>query len=73
MTEITSANDNTKWRIKGKYYGEPLVNIPASYLIWASENLTYLQLEFKMYIRTNMEVLKTQAALEKAQKKSERR
>lgn len=68
-----SATDNTKWRMRGKYYGEPLVNIPASYLLWAFENLTYLQPEFKMYIHTNTEVLKTQAAREKAQKKSERR
>lgn len=41
----------------GKYKGEKLANVPASYLLWLySEG--YCQRELKKYIEDNMDVLK---------------
>ena len=41
----------------GKYKGEKMCNVPASYLLWLWENHKCCQL-VKMYIEENMDVLK---------------
>lgn len=45
----------------GKHKGTKLANIPASYLIWAYDNLT-LRDDLKAYISENMDALKQEAA-----------
>jgi uncharacterized protein (DUF3820 family) len=51
-------NDNSimPW---GKYQGEKMVNVPASYLIWLHEN-NKCSGEVKTYIIENLDVLKQQ-------------
>jgi len=48
----------------GKYKGDPIGTVPASYLLWLyEENKCYG--EVKQYIRENMDVIKGQIAYEK--------
>lgn len=42
----------------GKFKGLKLGNVPASYLLWAHENILTLRLDLRMYIEENMDVLK---------------
>jgi len=44
----------------GKFQGEKMANVPASYLIWLYENQEIYG-ELKEYIIKNMDVLKQQA------------
>jgi uncharacterized protein (DUF3820 family) len=41
----------------GKYQGQKLADIPASYLLWAFYNIKKLDLGLKIYIRENMPAL----------------
>ena len=43
----------------GKYKGEKMVNVPASYLLWAIEQ-QWCRGEIKQYILNNLDVLKAQ-------------
>ena len=52
----------------GKYKGEKMANIPAEYLIWLYEN-TNVYGEIKEYIRSNMDVLKSEINYESKKRK----
>ncbi len=44
----------------GKYQGQKLANVPASYLLWCYHNIKKLDMGLKEYIRDNMEALKNE-------------
>ena len=45
----------------GKYQGEALEDIPASYLLWVLENMDYLQSDIKVWIEDNEDDLRAAA------------
>ena len=47
----------------GKYKGEKIANVPASYLLWLYDNQKCTG-EIKLYIRNNLEGLKQEAESE---------
>jgi len=51
----------------GKYTGQKLANVPASYLIWIFEN-NKCTAEIAKYINENMDVLKEEIKRENAKK-----
>lgn len=53
----------------GKYKGNKLANVPASYLIWLKDNQR-LPHEYNLYFQNNIDVLYQEAKLEEDAKKS---
>lgn len=51
----------------GKYKGEKLANVPASYLIWLYEN-SNIYGELRQYIADNLEVIKSEINYKKKSK-----
>lgn len=45
----------------GKFEGQKLANVPASYLLWVHRTFTHLRPDLKAYIEENMEDLKKEA------------
>jgi uncharacterized protein (DUF3820 family) len=69
MSKSKSFTDDTPmpW---GKYKGTALANVPADYLIWLYENQKAFG-KLAYYIHRNMDVLRADAAKEKADKSRE--
>lgn len=63
MEEI---NDNTPMSF-GQYKNQPLVSVPASYLLWLYDNDRAGK--FKQYIKDNMDLLHKEAAKESKRKR----
>lgn len=53
-------NDNSIMPF-GKYKGQPLINVPADYLLWLYKQMS-IPGDLKKYIQDNLEVLKKEAA-----------
>lgn len=49
----------------GKHEGKQMIDVPASYLIWAYENITKLRGDMREYIESRMEWLIEEAKQEK--------
>ena len=52
----------------GKFKGQALVNVPASYLLWLYAQRDFNHLQLKNYIADNLDVLHVQAAEENIKK-----
>ncbi len=57
-------NDSTILKF-GQFSGEKLANVPADYLLWLY-NSKKIDVDLKIYIEFNMDVLKSEAKLEKS-------
>lgn len=53
-------DDNTLFPF-GRYRGTKICNVPATYLIWAYEEVDHLDKDIKAYIEDNMDLLKEEA------------
>jgi hypothetical protein len=45
----------------GKFQGQKMANVPATWLLWADKNIVTLRTDIKMYIEENRQVLEMQA------------
>ena len=69
--------DKTPCPFGKAYYGVPMANVPADYLLWALNNLTNLRADVRAYIEDNKAALEKEVKDKKFQaiqnRKNERR